>query len=166
MPLFRRERGDERSHSPEEVYAELRDGVLGLKALDLGDEAENAPLLALLMETGYPEGVATLVGVVDGSTSLYFSKGGGVIGAGGHAQVARVTRQWLDRGLDTLESLAACDGAPGPPAEGLTQFVAVTPHGLRCATAPEDDLGEGRHELSPLFHAGHDVITQVRLESD
>jgi hypothetical protein len=23
--------------------------------------------------------------------------------------------------------------------------------------------GEGRHRLSPLFYAGHDVITQMRL---
>jgi len=29
------------------------------------------------METGYTQAVATLVGVVDGSVSLYFSNGGG-----------------------------------------------------------------------------------------
>jgi hypothetical protein len=28
---------------------------------------------------------------------------------------------------------------------------------------PEDDLGEGEHPLSPLFYAGQDVITQIRL---
>jgi hypothetical protein len=45
----------------------------------------------------------------------------------------------------------------------MTQFVAVTPEGLRGAVAPEEELGEGRHELSPLFYAGQDVITQIRL---
>jgi hypothetical protein len=27
----------------------------------------------------------------------------------------------------------------------------------------EADLGKGDHPLSPLFFAGHDVITQIRL---
>ena len=146
------------------MYDELRSQVLRLGGTDLGSDAQRAPLLALLMETGYPEGVATLVGVVDGSTSLYFRNGGGVIGAGEHAEVARATRGWLDMGAGMLELLAACDDEPQPPSEGLTQFVAVTPHGLRAALAAEEDLGEERHALSPLFHAGHDVITQIRLD--
>jgi hypothetical protein len=45
----------------------------------------------------------------------------------------------------------------------MTQFVAVTAAGLRGAVAAENDLGKGRHELSLLFHAGQDVITQIRL---
>jgi hypothetical protein len=28
---------------------------------------------------------------------------------------------------------------------------------------PEDDLGDGRHPLSPFFYAAQDVITQIRL---
>jgi hypothetical protein len=34
---------------------------------------------------------------------------------------------------------------------------------LRGAIAPEDDLGNRRHELSPFFFAAQDVITQIRL---
>ena len=30
------------------------------------------------------------------------------------------------------------------------------------AEANEDDLGEGRHKLSPVFHAAHAVISAVR----
>jgi hypothetical protein len=48
----------------------------------------------------------------------------------------------------------------------MTQFVAVTSAGLRGAVAPEEDLGEGRHALSPLFYAAHDVIGQIRLVED
>ena len=167
VTLFRRKRQDEPGGaSPEQMYADLRSQVLRLKSADLGDEAHGAPLLALLMDTGYPEGVATLVGVVDGSASLYFSNGGGVIGAGEHAEVARATRRWLEMGAENLERLTPSDEDPRPPSEGLTQFVAVTPGGLRRAVAPEEDLGEERHGLSPLFHAGHDVITQIRLRSE
>ena len=30
----------------------------------------------------------------------------------------------------------------------------------------EQDLGQNRHKLSPVFHAGHAVITQMRLVSE
>jgi len=31
------------------------------------------------------------------------------------------------------------------------------------AQASEDDLGNGRHQLSPVFRAAHRVITELRL---
>lgn len=49
------------------------------------------------------------------------------------------------------------------PGEGETQFIAVTADGTRAARAPEEVLGNGGHELSPLFYAAQDVITQIRL---
>jgi hypothetical protein len=148
---------------PAEVYSGLRQQLLGLTPDQLGDAAfAAAPILALLMETRYREAVATLVAVVDGTTSLYFSNGGGFIGAGAHAAVAEASERWLEAARDFLPQLSAVDD-PAPPTEGATQFVAVTPSGLRGLVAPEEKLEEGRHALSPLFHAGHDVITQIRL---
>jgi hypothetical protein len=114
------------------------------------------------METGYAEAVATLVAVVDGTTSLYFSNGGGIIGAGSHEGAAAASRAWLERGAEHLDVLPAVTEPP-PPAQHVTQFVAVTPSGLRGASAAESELAAGGHALSPLFFAGQDVITQVRL---
>jgi hypothetical protein len=146
-----------------EIYTSLRQQVLDLRREQLVDSADaDIPLTALLMETGYPEAVATLVGVADGSSSLYFSNGGGVIGAGEHSAVAEATRRWLETGSEFLSQLSAASDPP-PPDEGLTQFVAVTDEGLRAARALEEELGNGEHALSPLFYAGHDVITQIRL---
>lgn len=162
MGFFRRKRERE----PEaEVYSGLRQQVLRLTPDQLGDEFAAAPILALLMETGYPEAVATLVAVADGTTSLYFSNGGGMIGAGTHAAVAEASGRLLEAGREFLPQLSATTD-PGLPAEGETQFVAVTREGLRGAIAAEDDLGEGEHPLSPLFYAGQDVITQIRLVED
>ena len=164
MRLFRRKQQPPAvPDAYDEAYLGLRSRALGLTAEELGDVAAGAPVIALLMEDAYPEAVATLVGVVDGSTSLYFSNGGGMIGAGEHAEVAEATARWLQVGADALRELPPVTSAPPPPPLGLTQFVAVTPRGLRCAGAGEDELGRGRHVLSPLFHAAHDVITQIRL---
>ncbi len=85
--MFKRHKEKPGDSSPQQMYAELRTQVLRLTPADLGDDAREAPVLALVMETGYPEGVATLVCVVDGSTNLYFSNGGGVIGAGERREV-------------------------------------------------------------------------------
>lgn len=160
MKFFGRKRDTE--PPPAEVYAGLRQQVLRLTPDQLGDGFADAPILALLMETGYPEAVATLVAVVDGTSSLYFSNGGGLIGAGTHAPVAEANRRWLETGQEFLPQLSAITDPP-LPAEGVTQFVAVTAEGLRGAVAPAEELGQGRHGLSPLFYAGQGVITQIRL---
>lgn len=162
MGFFRRDRARERDG--EDAYAGLRGQALGLTRDQLeGAIPPDAPILALLMDTGYPEAAATLLAVADGSTSLYFSNGGGIIGAGEHETVAAANRRWLEVAEEFLPRLEPREAPPAPPAEGVTQFVAVTPDGLRTAAAQEEELGEERHELSPLFHAGHDAITQIRL---
>ena len=163
MGFLRRKRAD--ASPPPEVYEGLRNQALSLRTEQLGDAFADVPVLAVLMETGYPEAVATLVGVVDGTSSLYFSNGGGVIGAGTHAAVADANRRLLETSLTYLPQLSATSHPPLPD-EGMTQFVAVTPQELRGAVARADDLGEGRHELTPLFYAAQDVITQIRLSRE
>jgi len=148
-----------------EVYQGLRQQVLCLTPDDLGGAFADAPILALLMETGYREAVATLVGVVDGTSSLYFSNGGGFIGAGTHESVAQANTRWLETGVTFLPELSAVVEPP-LPGRDMTQFVAVTLEGLRGASAPEDELGKGRHGLSRLFYAAQDVIMQIRLTQD
>jgi hypothetical protein len=160
---FGRKRGDVERAPEAEAYTGLRRQVLGLTPDQLGaGPASDAPVLALLMETGYPEAVATLVAVNDESTSLYFSNGGGMIGAGTHSAVAAATERWLRISVDFLPHLSAVREPP-LPGDGSTQFVAVTRNGLFSVVAPEDELGEGGHPLSPLFYSGQDVITQIRL---
>jgi hypothetical protein len=146
---------------PDKTYLGLRDRALRVTRDELGGR-QSGELLALLMETGYPEAVVTLVGFADGSTSLYFSNGGGVIGAGEHAVVSEATHRWLETGTGYLECFQRADECP-LPGEGETQFIAVTTGGTRTAREVEDVLGEGGHELSPLFYAAQDVIGQVRM---
>lgn len=162
MRLFGRNRDGEQ-RSPAEVAAGLRQQILRLTPDQLGDPAlADEPVLALLMETGHPGAVATLVAVADGTVSLYFSNGGGYIGAGTNAAVAEAGRRLLETAQGFLPELSGVTDPP-LPGKGMTQFVAVTRDGLRAAAAVEKDLGERRHALSPLFFAGHGVITQIRL---
>jgi len=163
MKLFGRNGGDGADADPAEAYAGLRRLALGLTTESVGASAPpDAPALALVMDTGMANAVATLVGVADGTTSLYYSTGGGVIGAGTRHDVATATHRWLQACGPMLGQLSPVEDAP-LPAEGMVQFVAVTPGGLLGAVAPAAELGERLHPLSPLFYAAHGVITQIRL---
>jgi hypothetical protein len=152
------------AYEPAEVYVGLRRQALAVTRQQLDPEAaSDGEVLALLLETGYPEAVATLVGLADGTTSMYFSNGGGMIGAGQHEDVAAATRRWLELGEQSLEQLPSAVGDVLLPDEGMTQLVAVTESGLRAARAPERELGGGGHPLSALFYAAHEVITAIRF---
>jgi hypothetical protein len=162
MKLFGRKE-DGAGSNPAEVSAGLRRLALNLTADSLGPGAPpDPPVVALLMESGMSGAAATLTGVADGTTSLYYSSGGGVIGAGNRPEIADVTQRWLQGSGQFLEHFAPVADPP-LPAEGTVQFVAVTAGGLLGAVASAAELGERRHALSPLFYGGHAVIAQIRL---
>jgi hypothetical protein len=140
------------------IYADLRKQVLSLAPSDLkGDSA----LFAVLMETGYPEAVATLVAVSDGSVSLYFSNGGGIIGAGEHDAVRRVAQAFLSSAEAFVPQASITKSFP-LPSRGNVRFYFVTAKGTYTIEAVEDDLGNRRHPFSPLFHQAHDLIAAIR----
>ena len=158
---------DEHEPTPAEVAAGLRQQAFAVTADQLG-----APLpggrnktWALIMETGYPGGVASLVTFWDGTTSIYFSNGGGVIGGGEHAEIRETSKALLTAADNYLKNFDAVTEHPLPDV-GRVRFYARTVEGLLSAEAAEKDLGEGRHALSPLFHAGHDVIGHLREISE
>jgi hypothetical protein len=146
------------------VYAGLRNSILSLDPAEvgIGPTPELPRVWGFVMDTGYPNGTATVVALADGTTSLYTSTGGGIIGAGEHATVAAATRALLgvvEAHLDQLPTDAQYDL---PPADWVV-LRALTYGGQRAVLAEEDELGYDRHPLSPIFHAVHKVITALRL---
>jgi hypothetical protein len=144
--------------------AELRNQLLTAAPNEFGlsPTPEHPRVWCGVMDWG---GTASLIGLADGTTSLYFINGGGIIGAGEHEQVAAATHRWLaalDEMLDALERT----GEFGIPPEGQVRFIVRTFDETRGATAGEAKLVEGRHRLASLFAAAQDVITEVRLVSE
>jgi hypothetical protein len=113
------------------------------------------------METGYSNGTATLVCLADGTTSLYTSSGGGIIGGGMHESVVRETQKLLQVADDHLAQMSATVGHE-LPAQGQTIIRALTSDGPQTYEASEVDLRRGRSVMSPVFFAAQDVITQLR----
>jgi hypothetical protein len=113
------------------------------------------------MDMTYPNGTATLVAIADGTTSLYLGSGGGIIGAGGHENVAHDNRHLLVVAEANLASFST-GLADSLPAVNRVLITALTYSGPRRVEALEDDLGHSRHPAAPVFHAAHQVIGALR----
>jgi hypothetical protein len=142
----------------------LREQLLATKPAELGlaPSARLPRVWAALMELGMDRGTASLVTVADGTTSLYLSTGSGIIGGGQHQAVSRVAAAFLDAVEAHLELLRPMDAVPFP-SSGAVRFNVLTYGSPRSAQAGESELAGGYHVLTPLFAAGHEVITQLRL---
>ena len=148
----------------QEIFQGLRTQILNLDPSEITMDGSLAgrTVRGALMEMGYPNGTATLVSLGDGTTSLYVSSGGGIIGAGAHTRVVTATQRFL-AAVDDHLTLLAPDEDPGVPAAGRVVIRALTGQGRYSAAAQEDDLGRGLHPLSAVFRAGHGVLTELRM---
>jgi hypothetical protein len=147
----------------EEGYTRLRSLALGVKPSDLGLTQDG--VLVVLVEMGYEKAVATLIAVADGSASLYFSNGGGIIGAGGHKPVAVASKDLVSAAGAFVARSQATEEFP-LPAKGRVRFYFVTPKRVRTAEGGEDELGKGKHPFSQLFAQAHVLIAAIREHSE
>lgn len=146
------------------VMAEMRARVFAVKPEQIGINRDNFPqeVWGVLMETGFKDGGAySLVVLADGTTSIYFSTGGGVIGAGQHEQVRKASMNLLAVANRYLSSAKTVTSHPLPGA-GQVTFYFLSYEGVLSYSAPEESLGQGEHKLSKLFIAGHQVISEIR----
>jgi len=149
------------------VFSGLRGKALSIQRDEVGIRmpGADAPVWGLLMETGYPGATATLLALADGTTSLYLSNGGGVIGGQAHASVREANAAFLATANQLRHLLKPAESYP-IPAAGRTIFYARTDAGVLSGSGLEDELGHGRHPLSELFLAGHGVLTELRLNTE
>jgi hypothetical protein len=146
-----------------DIYRDMRKQVFTLAPTKIGlTPSGNNRVWGVLMETGYPEAVATLVMIGDGTVSLYFSNGGGIIGVGQHDGPRKACESFLKEAPKFMSYAQATNEFPLPK-QGNTRFYFLTFDGVFTIEAREDDLGNNRLPLSPLFHKGHEVITEARI---
>lgn len=152
-------------HDP--IYLELRALALAGDRADLKLEAPppGEPVWSLIMEFADGEGVTTLVALSDGRADLCFSGGGGVVGVAGHRALRAAAIVFLRAANHHFADLQPAPAIPFPDA-GRVRFYALTDTGIHTAEGAALEMEEQRHELAPLFHAGHRVISQLRLASE
>jgi hypothetical protein len=147
-----------------EVYQGLREILLTRPPAELGIEPRE-PLTSVwgaLVEIGFAAGAsATVVSLADGTTSMYTSTGGGVIGAGQHEGPAAASRRFLAALQAELDLLPPADACPLPPAERVA-FVVLTYDGIRRMETTRLRLADPNDAGHGLWMAANEVVTEIR----
>lgn len=143
--------------------AKLRDLVFSLSPAKLKLAPLPGGVWAGVMEFEVSGTWVALAVIADGTTSLYFGSGGGIIGSGGNPSVRKASKTFLeamDRDSAGFKKVSAFP----LPATGRVHFYALKADGVYAsADVDEKRLRESGNQLLPLYAAGQDVITQMRL---
>ena len=155
------------SDKPEDGTPALRKMLLGAKPSDFGlaPTSELPRVWAAMMEWHVNNGVVSLVAVAEGSTSLYFSTGGGIIGGGEHESVRAENHKLLAFIEKSLEMFVQVDTAL-PVLKGAVTFAVLTYDGLRGARDKEERMTQRQSPLWPVYYLGQGVITALRLATE
>lgn len=156
--------GLSRTEPPAEIYLGLREKMLSTTPADMNTSTNGDAVVAygVIMDLGMDAGTATIVSLSSGDTSMYTSRGGGSIGGIGHEACRNASKRFISVAQSFVRDLKK---APDHslPASGVARFYVLTTAGVLAGEDQIDALGRGRSPLSPLFAAGDEVITQVRL---
>lgn len=163
--MFKRDRtkategGKARGHNPvappEPLVAERRQRLLALDpaALRLKPSAMLPRVWGFVMDTGRPAGLLTVAALADGKMALLQGNGWGTeLPATALPGSAAMIGALLAVAETQLLRLTPTSTYPLPDL-GRVRILVRTFDGDLAGDAPEDDLGFGRHPLSPLFHA-------------
>ena len=152
------------SPPPKEVYLGLRNLWFTTKPEDLGitfDPESKVPY-AIVMDIGIDGDTATIVSSIIGDGSMYTSTGGGIIGGIEHESVRTASMYFVNVAADIVDKMHLTTEFSLPSA-GNVKFYLITPSGIyTMEEVNTDGLSGGSHELSPLFLAGNDVVTELR----
>ncbi|TME85934.1 MAG: hypothetical protein E6I44_14675 [Chloroflexi bacterium] len=145
----------------------LRAKLLRAKPADFGLAAtpELPRVWGAMMEMRIGAADASLVVVAEGSTSLYFSTGGGVIGGGEHESVRAANRKLLGV-IEKLFPAFVAREVPVPVLIGAVSFAVFTYDGLRAARDTEERLRDKKSPLWPAYYIGQEIITALRLVTE
>lgn len=153
-----------KGQAPPNVINELRDKLFTMPPTELGlsPSIKLPNVWGVVMEIGFPDSTATLFSLAEGTTSLYFSSGGGIIGGGEHDAVRKAASEFLTAG-EASRSLAKSAPEHPLPKSGMVKFYILTYTGVVTVEAEEANISKQGHPLYNLFLAGNNVMTELRL---
>jgi len=96
---------------------------------------------------------------------MYFSIGGGVVGAGRYERPNAAAKKLVRLAADFTDQFKPADVFPLPQ-QGETRFYLFTPAGKLTASAREAAIAKETHPLFPLFMAAREVITEIQAISE
>ncbi len=153
--------------APADDYVQFRSRIIALDPAELGFmPTAAAPLVwGVLVETGYAVGNATLVALVDGTTSLHYSTGGALLGSPGYTPLADASRALVAQAEKYLQYASLSNDLPLPMV-GQVRFILLTYSGTYAIEADEKSLSTDGHLLSPLYKYAQNTLSQLRSPAE
>ena len=112
---------------PADTYADLRELALTRTSALVSAEGTAHPgVLGAVVDIASGDGGVSVVALSDGTTSMYTSTGGGIIGAGTHPAVAAATNALLGQ-LEAMLAMFPVDDRTDLPRPDMVQVTVLTP---------------------------------------
>lgn len=141
----------------------LRELALTVPATEVGIP-EDAGVWAVVMEIEVSGETATLVGMADGTASLYISSGGGIIGGGDHEVVRAAAQGFVAMAQHAQEAVSEPVSADLPhPSPGMVRFYFRSGSGTSTVEVAEEEVADPDHALHDVFASGHRLLEKMRL---
>lgn len=121
-----------------------------------------APAWGVVMEMAYPGFSGTLAAFNNGHTNLYNSDGGGLTVVDITEQVRQATAKLIAVANTVIPHLKPTESSALPDS-WQTRFYVRTDSGNLVADANGEDFRNEQHPLFPLFTAGNELLTEMKL---
>ena len=139
----------------------LREQALKVEARQIGLSHSSGQVWGAIIDMTVENGTATVVCFLDGTTSLYTSRGGGIIGAGGHESVRKTTIAFLKL-VDAHVGWLPVATDFTLPKEGDVKFFFRRDVSMLVGEASLQELSSEKHPLFKVFQALQDVIDEMQ----
>jgi hypothetical protein len=138
------------------------DLTAGLGDSESDREASGLAVHGVVIEIGTRERVIFVFGLRDGTASVYWSSGGGLVGGRDHPHINSAAKALVAAARDIVEMVPRVDESPLPQ-PGRVRVSILTSDGIRAGEDDEASLMAGRGVLYPLFLRGNDIVGGYRI---
>ena len=141
----------------------LRDRIFDIDPAEVGLRPDGSRhVWGVVVDRATDSGVASLVCLIDGTTSLAVGGGGSVVGGGAYEQVAQASEALVYAAENDLAVFQPSDDRDHPRV-GYTRFWALTYAGVRMAQADSDALDDRSHPMWRLNLGADGVLKALAL---
>jgi hypothetical protein len=146
-----------------DTYLALREVAFSTHSEDVEVQAKPGVELAygVIVEFWQGDQIVTVTAFASGDSSLYFSKGGGMIGGRREPLVASAAGSLVANAQVRLADVAPVKPYPTPDPGSVRVYV-LTTAGLRGAQALQSDIAADDDRLNPFYAGAQQIVSEFR----
>lgn len=145
-----------------EAVSVLREEVLSRRLMAALPPGAPGAVRGTVMDWGVSGGLVTLVALDDGTVSLYLNPGGGTIGAGRHAKVARAARAFRTEAEKARSAFVVAEAFPPPGADSVAFYLLTDSATLRAGPVSTAAVQVTGHPLAGAGEAAQALLTELQ----